>query len=158
MLKSILSFVASALAVAVVSLPALAQDPTALQVIDANGEAVSLSIADLDAMEQVTFTTTTIWTDGEVTFQGPSLRTVLEEAGIEAATVTLTALNDYTIEMPSPDAGFPVLATRMNGSTMSVRNKGPFWIVFPYDSDVSYQTEEIYSQSIWQLDRIEVLD
>ena len=44
-----------------------------------------------------------------------------------------------------------------NGGRMSVRDKGPLWIVYPFDSSEEYQAELIYSRSIWQLVRIEVL-
>jgi hypothetical protein len=39
---------------------------------------------------------------------------------------------------------------------MSLREKGPLWIIYPFDSSPEYQTELIYSRSIWQLNRIEV--
>ena len=39
---------------------------------------------------------------------------------------------------------------------MSVREKGPLWIVYPYDSNIAFQTETIYARSIWQLDRISI--
>lgn len=150
---------AAALVVCVAG-PLAAQNPSALQVTAAGGETHSFSMADLDAMEQVTITTTTIWTEGEVTFSGPSLTQVLELAGIENGSLSLTALNDYAIEMPAPeaDANYPIVATRLDGEFMSVRDKGPIWIVYPYDSDAAYQTETVYAQSIWQLDRIEVLE
>ncbi|GAB5445218.1 putative pterin-binding protein [Gymnodinialimonas sp.] len=137
-----------------------AQDPRALQVSAQGGFVSTFTLADLDALEQVTITTTTIWTEGEVTFTGPSLSDVLEAAGSSGDVLTLTALNDYAIEMPAPAEGdpFPIVATRLDGAPMSVRDKGPFWIVFPYDSDPAFQTETIYAQSIWQLDRIEALD
>lgn len=142
------------------SLPLAAQEPSTLQVTGADGATVTFSMADLDALDQVTITTTTIWTEGELTFTGPSLQSILSMAEIESPNLTLTALNDYAIEMPAPevDAIYPILATRMDGEPMSVRDKGPFWIVFPYDSDPAFQTETVYSQSIWQLDRIDVLD
>ena len=40
---------------------------------------------------------------------------------------------------------------------MTVRDKGPFWIIYPFDSNPDYQSEVIYSRSIWQLNRLEVL-
>ncbi|MEM7213146.1 MAG: hypothetical protein AAF479_14865, partial [Pseudomonadota bacterium] len=137
-----------------------AQDPSALQIRSADGAQASLTLAELDALEQVTITTTTIWTEGEITFTGPALSRVLELMEIDDETLILTALNDYAIEMPAPEAGatYPIIATRMDGAAMSVRDKGPFWIVFPYDSDEAFQTEEVFAQSIWQLDRIEVLE
>jgi hypothetical protein len=145
-------------AIATFSVPAVAQDPTGLQVSGA--ETLTFSLEDLDALAQITITTTTIWTEGEVTFTGPSLRDVLDAAGIEAQNLSLRALNDYAIEMPAPAVGaaYPIIATRQNGAVMSVREKGPFWIIFPYDSDAAFQNERTYSQSIWQLDRIDAMD
>jgi hypothetical protein len=46
----------------------------------------------------------------------------------------------------------------MDGKTMSVRDKGPLWIIYPYDSSADYRTEVVYSRSIWQLDRIEAVN
>ena len=40
---------------------------------------------------------------------------------------------------------------------MSVREKGPIWVIYPYDHDADYRTDTIFSRSIWQLDRIDVL-
>ena len=38
----------------------------------------------------------------------------------------MVALNDYAVEMPIDEIGetYPVVATRMNGETMGVRDKG----------------------------------
>ena len=52
--------------------------------------------------------------------------------------------------------GGPIIAYYTNGEEMSRRDKGPLWVVYPYDSDIAYQTELVYSRSIWQLDRISV--
>jgi len=40
---------------------------------------------------------------------------------------------------------------------MSVREKGPLWVIYPYDSDAKFRTEVIYSRSIWQLDRLAIV-
>ena len=71
-----------------------------------------------------------------------------------------TAINDYAVEIPVSDAvvGGPIVAYFLNGEPMSVRDKGPLWIVYPFDADPHYQTEVIYSRSIWQLDRIELIE
>mmetsp|Transcript_401 Transcript_401/g.1165 ORF Transcript_401/g.1165 Transcript_401/m.1165 type:complete len:136 (-) Transcript_401:626-1033(-) len=120
----------------------------------------TLSLAALDALEQVTFTTTTIWTDGAVTFSGVPLKSVLAQVNGNATAVEMIALNDYKVAMPLAqiEDSAPIIATRMNGETMSVRDKGPYWVVFPYDLDPKYQTETIYAYSIWQLNRLKVVD
>ncbi|WP_224826676.1 molybdopterin-dependent oxidoreductase [Cognatishimia sp. MH4019] len=141
---------------------ALAQSVTDLQVTasSSKSDVISFSLADLDTMEQVVFSTTTIWTDGKVTFSGVPLKAVLDGVDASGTTVEMVALNDYKVAMPLSEVKdtAPIIATRMDGETMSVRDKGPYWIVFPYDQDTSYQTETIYAFSIWQLNRLKVVD
>ncbi|WP_299701434.1 oxidoreductase [uncultured Tateyamaria sp.] len=141
---------------------AMAQSVTGLQITaDATqSDPVTLELADLDALPQQSFTTSTIWTDGAVTFSGVSLAAVLESIGAKGTAVEMVALNDYKVTMPLAqlEETAPIIATRMDGNVMSVRDKGPYWIVFPYDQDPKYQTETIYSLSIWQLNRLKVVD
>lgn len=141
--------------------PALAQDGFNLVLSDGQGAVqADYSLADLDAMEQITFTTTTIWTEGRVTFSGVPLALVLEDAGLTGETLKMTALNEYAVEMPMSEVASdsPVIATRMNGEIMSVRERGPFWLVYNYDADPAFQTETVYARSIWQLNRLNVVD
>jgi len=126
----------------------------------AQAEPIILSIDDLDDFEQEEFTTSTIWTDRDVTFSGVPLIALLESFDARGNLIELTALNDYAVTIPFADLedNAPIVATRMNGELMSVRDYGPYWLVYQYDQDVRYQTETTYSRSIWQLNRIEVLD
>jgi len=126
-----------------------------------NGEGVALFDRDmLAALSPVTFTTSTIWTDGAQEFTGVPLNALLEVLQIGEATLNATAINDYAVEIPTSDAveGGPIIAYLNNGEPMSIRDKGPLWVVYPYDSNDDYQTETIYSRSIWQLDRIVVVE
>ncbi len=117
---------------------------------------VQLDLTQLKELPQVTFTTSTIWLEDEVTFTGPSLKSLLDLAGVESGTIEAVALNDYAVEIPveSITDEAPIVAYLMNGEEMSPRDKGPLWIVYPYDDDAQYRSEVIYSRSIWQLDRI----
>lgn len=111
----------------------------------------------LMALETTSFETSTIWTDGVHTFEGVSLKTLTQFLGLEDGTMLATAINDYTVEIPLSDAveGGPIIAYLMDGNTMSVRDKGPLWVVYPYDSNADYRSEVTYARSIWQLDRVE---
>jgi hypothetical protein len=125
-----------------------------------HGDAVVLDRALLDALPRRSFATSTIWSEGIVTFEGVPISALLERLGVESGTLHLTAVNDYSIDIPVEDllSNDPILADRMNGQEMSLRDKGPLWLVYPYDEDDRFQTEVIFSRSIWQLDRIEVRD
>lgn len=107
---------------------------------------------------EVTFATTTPWTDGVQEFTGVSVQVLAETLGVTEGTIKATAINDYAIDIPVSDAveGGPILAYLQNGEPMSVRDKGPLWLIYPYDLNEAYQAEVIYSRSIWQLVRLDV--
>jgi len=128
-----------------------------LLTIASNAGEVVLSRADLESLPQQKFATTTIWTPGVLTFSGPPLRTVLATAGIETGRVELIAINDYRVVVRVDDLGpeVPILATRLDGEAFSRREKGPLWLVYPYDSDPAFQNELVYARSIWQIVRIQ---
>ena len=149
----------AAAVLALISLSACA-DETVLTVKDgaAPGRQVAFTMQELEALPQVEFQTTTVWTDGVQRFSGPALKTVLESAGFQGETVKARALNDYVVEIPADTlrGDAPIIATRIQGAHFPRREKGPLWIVYPFDSAAAYQTELAYARSIWQLNRIEV--
>jgi len=123
------------------------------------GGAAALDLAMLEEMGGTEIETSTIWTEGKQTFEGVPLEALIDRLEIEGETLSAVAINDYAVEIPTSDAveGGPIIAYKMNGNPMSVRDKGPLWVIYPYDSDPAYQTEVIYSRSIWQLDRLDVV-
>lgn len=128
--------------------------------IGPDGQGMEFDMAMLQDLEALEFTTTTIWTDGPQTFTGVELETLVEELHIDAGAIRATAVNDYSVEIPLTDAvdGGAMIAYLRNGEPMSLREKGPLWIVYPYDSAPEFQSEVIHSRSIWQLDRIDVIE
>jgi hypothetical protein len=122
------------------------------------GDTAVFDLAMLQEIGGERIETTTIWTDGTQEFTGVSLKVLLDLLEIEAGTLSATAINDYAVEIPVSDAvdNGPIVAYLRNGEEMSVRDKGPLWVVYPYDANSDYNTETIYSRSIWQLDRIVV--
>lgn len=126
-----------------------------------NGDGVlALDAVLFSSLPQHSFTTSTIWTKGTATYSGVLLRDLLTAAGATGGTVTLTALNDYQISMPAAEvlADGPLLANLSDGKPMSVRDKGPVWMVYPYDMAPEYRTEKAYARSIWQVTSIEISD
>lgn len=123
-----------------------------------SGDTAEFDVEMLEDIGTVTFQTSTIWTEGIQTFTGVALVDLLNAVGVHGATLRATAINDYAVNIPVSDAekDGPIVAFKRNGEFMSLRDKGPLWIVYPYDRSTDFQTELIYSRSIWQLDRIEV--
>ena len=119
---------------------------------------LSLDQTMLDELPQAEFATSTIWTEGIDVFSGPTLKVLVDFAGGGSGDVIASALNDYKMTIPRSfiEDVAPIVATRINGRTFSVREKGPLWIIFPYDKSEQYRSELTYALSVWQLGRLTV--
>lgn len=115
--------------------------------------------ARLAALPRREFATSTIWTEGVQSFSGVELRSLIDHLGVTGGTLKITAVNDYSIQIPVSEvtAGGALLADLRDGKPMTVRDKGPLWLVYPYDSASEFRNEVVYSRSVWQVDRIEVM-
>ncbi len=124
-----------------------------------SGVAWHFSVSDLEVLPATTIETTTIWTEGLQSFEGVLLADLLEHVRAEGGTILAVALNDYAVKIPTSDAteGGPIIAYKQGGRVLSVRDRGPLWIIYPFDGNEIYRSEEYYSRSIWQLNRIEIV-
>lgn len=112
----------------------------------------------LQRLPQHSFTTRSPWYAETVQFTGPLLRDVLAAAGAKGSKLVATALNDYRTEIPFSDAERHdvIVARLLNGKPMSVREKGPLFIVYPFDSKAELKAEVYYNRSAWQLMLLQV--
>jgi hypothetical protein len=122
------------------------------------GDRADFDMAMLDALPQHSFVTATPWFKTARRFSGPLLRDVMAAAGVKGTTLSAVALNDYKVEIPAEDAQrFKVLmATRLDEQPMPVREKGPLFIIYPYDDSADLRSERYYSRSAWQLRTLNV--
>lgn len=122
--------------------------------------AINFTLDEIKALPGTEFVTNTIWTKGQRLFRGVSLHSFLDHVGSTGTKLKATAANDYSVEIPVSDAveNGPIIAYEMDEKALTIRDKGPLWIVYPYDHDPKYQTEAVYSRSIWQLVAIEVIE
>lgn len=123
------------------------------------GGSVELDLGRLEAIGTAEIETSSIWTDGSHRYTGVLLRDLVEFLDIGDVDLRLHALNDYAVDFPAGDATTeaPILAHQMDGVAMSVRDKGPIWVMYPFDDGAEYRTDTTYSRSVWQLNRVEVL-
>lgn len=121
-----------------------------------DGATAALDAALLDALPVHTIVTHTPWYPDARTFAGPLLRDVLTLVGASGDTLVMRALNDYAATVPASDAQQfdAILARRIDGQTLSVRDKGPLFLVYPYDSASELQSPLYYNRSIWQIKSI----
>lgn len=112
----------------------------------------------LAALPQHSFITMTPWYPEKKKFTGPLLRDVLAIVGVHGKTFKAVSLNQYKVEIPVADTQqFPmILARLMDDKPMRIRDKGPLFIVYPYDTDIALQSPLYYERSAWQVRALEV--
>ena len=135
-----------------------AHDQEVVLTVSGLSEEKSFTITELEEIGTEAVETTTIWTDGVQTFEGVPLHLLLGHLDVTSGELVTSAINDYAISLPVEDAlePGPIIAFLRNGEQMAVRDKGPLWIIYPYDSAEEFQTEVVHARSIWQLNRIEI--
>jgi len=112
----------------------------------------------LEAMAGDEIKTKTPWYTGEVRFEGVSFAKLMTEIGATGENLVITALDDYSREIPIEDLvrNKAILALKRDGQYLSVSDKGPLFVVYPYDSKAELKNEKYYGRSVWQVRRIEV--
>lgn len=122
------------------------------------GERAQFDMKMLEKLPQKSFTTQTPWYPQPVSFTGPLLRDVLAAVGAKGSTITAVALNDYKTEIPFEDATRHdvIVARLMNERPMPIREKGPLFIVYPFDTKAELRTELYYNRSAWQLSTLQI--
>lgn len=116
-------------------------------------------LAMLDQLPRRDVTTETPWYDGVHTFDGALLSKVLEAVGAHGKALRVVAINGYEATIPMDDVDrFPViLATRLDGKLLSIREKGPIFVVYPFDLNADLYNEVYYGRSVWQVQAIDVM-
>ena len=114
--------------------------------------------AMLELLGMEGFETTTPWYNGPVKFEGVRMQKLMQAVGATGESVTVIALDDYTIDIPIADFERygVLLALRRDGNEMPVRDKGPLFIVYPYDSKPELKARKFYSRSAWQVSKLRV--
>lgn len=114
---------------------------------------LTFTAAELLELSPAELRTDTPWTDEEQHFEGVLLADLLKHAGIESGQLAATALNGYSVDLPVEEAinAGAFIAVKANGEFMRVRDKGPFWIVFPWSKQSELENRTVRAWAIWQL-------
>jgi hypothetical protein len=166
--RAILGAAASlAFARAARALPALLPKPAGKPILTVSGkigqtndgDAARFDIALLESLGTTSFTTASPWYDHPVHFEGVRLDRIMQTVGATGETIRATALDDYASELPISDfAKFgTLLALKVDGQYVSVQDKGPCLIVYPFDSFPEVANSKYYTRCVWQVVAIEVL-
>jgi len=118
-----------------------------------SGGPVSLTIDEFEALAPPTIIKTSTPWHAVTTFSGVSGVDFIRVTGATGQTIVARAANEYQTRIPLSDlTDLGVLfVTRMNGKRISLREKGPVFIIYPFDQNPEVKSEIYYGRSIWQL-------
>jgi len=150
-----------------VSAAAALEPPASKVVLTLTGKVAShngpdgTAVFDIGLLERLprhSFMTKTPWYAKPRKFSGVLLRDLLEAVGSAPARLNATALNDYRVEIPAEDIahGYAMIAFLLDDQPMSVRDKGPLVIIYPFDDKPELRNAVHYSRAIWQLRSLDI--
>lgn len=122
------------------------------------GPVAAFDMAMLEALPGRVTETETPWTKGKARFEGPLGSALLDAVGATGTTLHVVSLDDYAVDIPVSDfRRWPViLAVKLGGKPIAVRDKGPVFIIYPFDVDPTLYNERIFSRSVWQVKAMEI--
>jgi hypothetical protein len=111
----------------------------------------------LEALGKASFATRSELSEVPQLFEGIPLRALLERVGAQGKSLGASALNDYVAVIPMEDLEFePLLATKVDGRVLTIRDKGPLWIAYPRDRHKVLQDARYDARWVWQLNKLRV--
>jgi hypothetical protein len=149
---------AALLLVTIVTSFAQAQDATLLLTGNVPGGSVTLTMEQIAALPQRELKEQPTSFPEPLTFKGPNLAEVLKLAGATGSDLTLSAADDYKVDISAKDiADFnPILAIEKNGARMAPDDFGPFFVMWPFKEKPEIDNETYQAKAIWQVVKIEV--
>ena len=112
----------------------------------------------LEAIGMETVVTKTPWYKEAERFEGVRLSRLMDYVGAYGDRVLISALNDYTSEIPLSDFSEygTLLALKRDGVYMPVSDKGPLFVIYPFDQNPELRQDKFYMRSVWQISTMEV--
>jgi hypothetical protein len=122
------------------------------------GGAVTLTRDELAKLPQHELTEQPTSFPQPMKFKGPLLADVLALAGATGGDITLSAADDYKVDITADDIKKfnPILAIEKDGVRMAPDDFGPFFVMFPFKEKPEIDIEAYQAKAIWSVVKIEV--
>lgn len=112
-------------------------------------QSLELSLSELERLDVRRLSTSTPFTRGVLSLSGPRGDAIAGFVAADFETVRLTNLNGRTVEIEAEVfLNRAVLATRLSGDPIPIRDNGPFWLVFDFDASDQSDGEFLRARSL----------
>ncbi len=122
------------------------------------GDAAHFDRKMLEQLPSASFVTRTPWTEKQHRWEGVLVSELLKHIGAGSQSFVASALDDYHVQVKDIDfAKYPIIfALKQDGKILGLRNKGPIWLMYPWDDYPEIHNETNMSLSVWQLSAIKI--
>lgn len=153
-----LGLVLGCLVVTIVTSGARADDAVLALSGKVSGSEVALTREEIAKLPQRTLTEQPTSFPEPIAFKGPSLSDVLKLAGATGGDITLTAADDYKVDITADEikAFNPILAIEKDGVRMAPDDFGPYFVMWPFKENPEIDNETFQAKAIWSVVEIEV--
>lgn len=121
---------------------------------------LDFTLSELQALTQADVTTAHPWNTQAQHYRGIDLTALLEQLFVnqQIRSLNLEGLNGFSmaLEWTKINKYSPILAWQENGQLMSRRNKGPLWLMLPFDQVPELKQADFLHYMVWQLRTIRV--
>ena len=128
--------------------------------IHSNSEQVSeqYTLGQLQQLPQYEMRVKLPWTNETHTYSGPYLEDVLLMANVSGQWLTMYALDHYQISFHFQRIKKykPILALRIDEKLLTIRTKGPLWVILPMSEYKELNAAIYHDFMVWQLVKINV--
>ncbi|WP_375055849.1 molybdopterin-binding protein [Zobellella sp. DQSA1] len=123
-------------------------------------EQLDYTLSELQALPQADITTTHPWVQEPRHYRGPELVAILTGlfGHTRIKTLYLEALNGFSVAVDWQTVApfHPILAWQEDGRVMGRRDKGPLWLMLPFDQVPELQQADFLHFMAWQLRHVRV--
>jgi hypothetical protein len=146
------------LVVTIVTSDARADDAVLAFAGKVSGGEVTLTRDEIAKLPQRTLTEQPTSFPEPIKFKGPSLSDVLALAGATGGNITLTAADDYKVDISADEIKTfnPILAIEKDGVRMAPDDFGPYFVMWPFKENPEIDNETFQAKAIWSVVKIEV--
>ncbi|MGG2397068.1 molybdopterin-dependent oxidoreductase [Pseudomonas sp. SH1-B] len=123
----------------------------------ANGQQQTFSLEQLQRLPHASIRLRSAVGDPQTWTGVPLQRLLAEVPGADnGRPLHTSALNHYSVVVPYEDIlrYQPLVAYKLNGQFMSIRDHGPLYLIYPFDDHPELHQQLFYNRSIWQLSDI----
>ncbi|MFV0934145.1 hypothetical protein [Pseudomonas jessenii] len=129
--------------------------------LDDQGKIVGkgFSLSDIENLPQTSITLElpeSVGITGEHVWQGTPLSSLVALSGRKTDSLKIAALNGYSVSVPANDIDRynPTLVYRRDGMLISVREKGPFLLIYPFNKFPELNQQIYLNRLVWQINEI----